>query len=153
MTATIDDMVDHALKHASDMLVGKAGAELLPAWLIQGAERVSIVGTPFDGDLSKEIVVAVIRKMLKDENACSYSFVSEAWMATEDVNHPIGLTPSQREDRREVVLITACDRTGGAVRAFEIKRNDEGVVSALEPMPKASEADSFSGRLFNLFDD
>jgi len=149
MPLTINELLDKAIEHARATLIDKPDAQLIPTWLIQAKDRTTVVGTPWDGDDEKRIMLFAIRMMLKKEKAQSYSFMSEAWMATEGANHPTGLMPRDREDRREVVMVNAYDRLGfGAMRTYEMKRNDKGVVTDLlmdEPV------EGFSGRLANLF--
>jgi hypothetical protein len=124
---------------------------MIPTWLLQTSDKSMVVGTPWNGEQDKKLMILVMRDMLKQEGALSYSFMSEAWAATEDLKHPTGLQPSQREDRREVVIINACDHNGGKMRVYEMKRGANGRVSAL--VQDQTEADHFEGRLFNLFKD
>jgi hypothetical protein len=151
MPLTIDELLDHALEHARAVLIDKPDAQLIPTWLIQAKDRTTIVGTPWNGDDDKDIMLLVIRMMLKKEQAQSYSFMSEAWMATEDLNHPIGLQPREREDRKEAIIMNAFDRKGGKMRIYDIQRGDNGQVNDL--VLQQTEADHFSGRMFNLFRD
>jgi hypothetical protein len=146
---TVDELLDRAIEHACSVLVGKPEASLMPTWLIQSKDKTSIIGTPWDGEEDKKFMLFAMRMMLEKEQAQSYSFMSEAWSARENLNHPIGLPPSQREDKNEVVLINACDRQGGKMRIYEIKRNKKGVVTELALQKQGGE-DQFSGRLLNL---
>jgi hypothetical protein len=147
---TIDQMLNDAIEHAKMVLVDQENAELTPTWLVQEKEMTNIIGTPWGNEFEKSMVISLMRAMVK-ARAHSYSFMSEAWMATEDPNHPTGLAPCQREDKREVVIISAFDRQGGTMRTYEIKRDAKGVVSdlVLENPPFGC----FGGRLHNLFRD
>lgn len=149
---TLDELTEMALHHAKTCLVGQPGAQMTPCWLIQGDKRTSIVATPFDGDRSKDFVAFVIRRLLKEENASAYSYVSEAWMAIEDLKYPIGLAPRERNDRREVVIITVADRKTSRMRSWEIIRGPDGTVIELKVNPIHGE-EHFAGRFFNLFED
>jgi hypothetical protein len=111
---------------------------------------MTVVGTPFDGDLSKDFVAAAIRQMLKAEKAISYSFLSEAWMAHESADHPIGLAPSDRMDRREIVMINAADRKESKFRSWEIIRGPDGVITELKANALPNDFDRFEGRFINL---
>jgi hypothetical protein len=148
---TLDQLTEDAADHAKHVLVDQPGASLLPTFLIQGRDRVSIVGTPFDGDLEKDIVASAIRFMLKTEQAHSYSFMSEAWALTQGLDEEY-IQPAKSDKRREVVIIIAVDRAGdGRMLTYEIKRNDTGVVTELA---LESNVDSIEGgRFSNLFDD
>jgi hypothetical protein len=146
---TIDELLDHALTHARTVLMEK-DAQLIPTWLIQAKDRTTIIGTPWNGDDEKDFMLFAVRQMLKNEKADSYSFLSEAWMATEDIRHPIGLAPGEREDRREVVMIHACNRDGVVkVRMYDMKRGADGTVTDL--IPEELQPDRFEGRMVNLF--
>jgi len=151
MPLTINELLDKAIEHARRVLIGEEGASMIPTWHIQTPEGEPdiIAGTPWGGDDEREFVILAMRRLLRDQKAESYSFMSEAWVATEDVKHPIGLMPRDREDRREAVIVNAYDRLGfGAMRTYEMKRNDKGVVTDLvmeEPVK------GFFGRLANLF--
>lgn len=151
---SIDDLIEQAIGFARHELVGKPDATLLPSWLILGAKRTTIVGTPFSDEFSKEFAAYTIRKMLKEEKATSYSFISEAWMAHESLDNPIGLAPRDRMDRKEIVMVNAFNLKGeGKHRVFETIRGADGVIVELKAMPEVGEADRFGGRFFNLFDE
>ncbi len=145
----VDELLDHAVEHARKVLVGKPKAALMPTWLIQVKDQTMILGTPWDGDNDKDIVITAMRMLMKLRDVQSYSFMSEAWKAIESLDHPTGLMPSQREDKVEIVLINACDRNGAKVRSYEIKRGPDAVITDLV-LDKQGSEDHFSGRLFNL---
>jgi hypothetical protein len=148
---TLDQLTEGAADHAKRILVNQPEASLLPTFLIQGRDRVLIIGTPFDSDLEKDIVADAIRFTLKMEQAHSYSFMSEAWTITQAVGEPY-IQPRHSDRRREVVIVIAVDRAGaGRMRTYEIKRNDQGVVTDLTI---ESNVDSVEGgRFANLFAD
>ena len=82
---TVDELLDRAIDHARTVLVGKPEAELMPTWLIQEKDQTTIVGTPWRGDDEKTMIIFAMRMSLRDKRAHSYSFMSEAWMATESL--------------------------------------------------------------------
>jgi hypothetical protein len=148
---TLDQLTENAAEHARRILVDRPEATLLPTFLIQGRDRLSIVGTPFDGELEKDIVADAIRFTLKMEHANSYSFMSEAWMITQALDEPY-IQPAKSDRRREVVIIVAVSRDGdGRMRTYEIKRNDKGIVTELTP--DKDEVGLEGGRFSNLFED
>ena len=54
--------------------------------------------------------------------------ISEAWMATEIAGKEIGLPPSEREDKQEVILVHVRSRWGTqAYRSTQIDRQPQGV--------------------------
>jgi hypothetical protein len=132
---TLNELTEAAVRHARNALLDQPGASLLPTFLIQGRDRTTIVGTPFDGDLEKDIVADAVRFMLKHEHADSYSFMSEAWVTRQLPGEPY-LQPAKSDKRREAVVVIAVDRAGaGRMQAYEIERNDQGVVIELKAQP------------------
>jgi hypothetical protein len=147
---TLDQLTESAADHARHILVDQPDASLLPTFLIQGRDRVTIVGAPFDGDLEKDIVADAIRFMLKMERAHSYSFMSEAWTITQHIDEE-HIQPAKSDRRREVVIVVAVSRAGdGRMRTYEIKRDAKGVVTELTP--DKDEVGLEGGRFSNLFD-
>jgi hypothetical protein len=156
MTMTIDELLDSGVKQANHVLVGKPGAELMPAFVIQFKDRPpAMIGTPWNGEDEKYAVVEAIRALLKAyrEHVVSYLFWSEAWQAYEDSNHPTGLRPSDRQDRKEVVIINAFDHKGGKMLSLEIMRGPDGVVTGLVANDKENNITALGGRLHNLLQD
>jgi hypothetical protein len=149
---SVDELLDRAIDYARFILVGDdKDAELFPAFFVQydNGQPDTMVSTPWDGEDEKVTVIRAMRHMLKVTQAHSYWFVSEAWMANEDARHPTGLMPSQREDKREVVITNAYDRRGGKMRMYDIQRGPDGAITDLVADPHNDET-SFSGRLANL---
>jgi hypothetical protein len=129
---TLSELTEMAVEHAKDVLLDQPGASLVPTFLIQGRDRTTIVGAPFDGELEKDIVADAIRFTLKRERADSYSFMSEAWVITQFPGEPY-IQPSKSDKRREAVVIIAVDRAGGGrMQTFEMKRDHTGMVVELE---------------------
>jgi hypothetical protein len=146
---TLDELIEDARRHAVNILVGKPDAALMPTWLIQSPKGVTVVGTPWHGDVEKDMIAYAIRLMLKKEHATSYSFMSEAWTLTQALDEPY-IEPRLSDKRREVVIISAFTREQGRVRTYEIKRGPDAVVTELTP-EKHDDTMHFSGRLHNLF--
>jgi hypothetical protein len=156
MTMTIDQLLQSGVDQANTVLVGKPGAELLPAFVIQFKDRPpTIIATPWSGDDEKTIAVEAMRMLLKihRESVDSYLFWSEAWQAYEDPKHPTGLMPRDREDRKEVVIINAFNHAGGKMISLEIMRGPDGVVTSLVANDKEDDLTMLSGRLHNLLQD
>jgi hypothetical protein len=149
---TIDELIQNAYEHACNVLVGKPDAELIPSWLLDAPGRLIIVGTPWDGDEDKDLVAAIMRKMLKEEGVTGYSFMSEAWVTAQAVGEPY-IEPRLSDKRREVVIISACTRKADCVQIYEMIRGPDAVVTELKPEPRNAEHGIFKGRLHNLFTD
>lgn len=147
---SLDQLLERAVDHANSVLVGKKDAELLPTWLIQYKNQpTTLVATPWSGETEKAIMVKAMRIWMLTHRTVNYSFLSEAWMATEDAKHPTGLMPSQREDKKEVVIVSACDPKDTRMVMLDVLRNSDGVVSALPPQ-EDKDYTGFEGRLVNL---
>jgi hypothetical protein len=150
---SVDELLDMAIDSARNELIGNAGAELMPTFIIQTKDKTTFVGCPWSGEIEKELAIFTIRAMLKKENAISYSFTSEAWISTQQKDEPY-VQPRLSPKRREVVIVNAFNRRGvGKMRAYEIKRDTQGVVTDLVLESNELSQMGFSGRLYNLFED
>lgn len=150
----LDELQAMALDWAQHALIGEAGAQLPPTWWVQFDNRPGeMIVSPWSDEAEKLAVVEMIRTKLKDPHARNYAFVAEVWVAEEDAMRPSRLPPSQHPNRREVVMTHAFNRNGkGGLKVYRIKRNGEGVVTAL-PEDKEVKGGRFQGRMFNLFRD
>ena len=149
---SLDQMIEDMHAHARGVLIGKNDEQILPFFHIQFKDRPdAIMPAPFNGDeREKSLFIAAVRAAMKAfrPSVVNYAFVSEAWAATQ--THRPGkedLTPSQREDKREVVIVSGGDRDRAIMKMWEIVRDDQARVTDLVE-DKAS--DSFEGRLYNL---
>ena len=150
---TVEELQAMALDHAEFMLIDGGEPQLTPTWWIQfdNAPGEMII-TPWDSEAEKLAVVEMIRNKLKSPHARNYAFISEVWVAKENIRRPTRLTPGQRPDRREAVMIHAFNRQGkGGARVYAIERDAKGVITAL-PEDKGYN-DRFQGRMYNLFQD
>lgn len=156
MSMNLDELLQSGVDHARTVLVGKPDAELLPAFVIQFKDAPpTIVATPWSNDDDKAVAISAMRALFKIHRARvhSYLFWSEAWMAHENVDHPIGLAPRDREDRKEVVIVNAFNLEGGKMVTLEIERGPDGVITDLVKGKEAGEYDKLGGPLYNLLKD
>jgi hypothetical protein len=153
---TLADLVRMAREQAERILIGTT-EELMPLWHIvpgDGSPHV-IVGTPFEGGPSKDMVAFAVSKLMRDHQAVKYAFMSEAWMATvkqEDWNEDGDNTPpSERPDRIEIVMVLAQGYDEPTIqRAWKILRGEDGKTCiGLEEMPDPG-YDGIQGRFANL---
>ena len=156
MTASsLEELIELGRKHAERVLIGKPGAQLPPTFHIQFTNRPpAVMAVRWRDEREKRMCFAAIRAALKDfrPTIVNYAFMSEAWLATQDHRPRAGdLLPSEREDRQEAVVITACDHDGGTLRAFEIKRGPDAAVTELTP--RTEPGSDFEGRMFNMLQD
>jgi hypothetical protein len=156
MSMNLDEFLQSGIDQARTVLIGKPGAELMPAFVIQFKDRPpAIIATPWSNDEEKFAATEAVRMTLRlyRSQVHSYLFWSEAWMAHEDMNHPIGLQPRDREDRKEVVIVNAFNLKGGKMITLEIVRGPDGVVTDLVKGKDDGDYDHLSGRLYNLLKD
>jgi hypothetical protein len=151
---SLDKLGEIALRHAESVLIAKDGAQLVPTFHIQFTDRPPVtMPVPWTNDRQKAALLAAVRSAIKEFRSVvdSYSFITEAWIATQDTPPRAGdLLPSEREDRREAVIITAFNKDTGFMRTYEIKRGPDARVTALVA---EREPDRFQGRIYNLFED
>ena len=154
---SLDRLVDQALDQAKRTLIGSSTGQLVPTFLIQFKNRPpAVIATPWSNDREKTVAIQAIRAALKSarSSVVNYSFLSEAWVATQD--HPPrdgDLLPSERETRKEWVIVSAGDQESARMQAWEIIRDGEGRVVELKAEKTPGQEDHFEGRLFNLLED
>lgn len=105
-------------------------------------------GSPAD----KDAMAAELKSLFDEKGVVMYAFFAEAWMAGYD-KRPDGSvpSPSQREDRKEVVVTFVVRRDGGKVCSLmEINRDWETGGAVLSVADRS--ADNFGGRFAELFD-
>lgn len=155
-TRTVDELHAMAFDHAQYLLIEcpQPERQITPTWWIQlndGPGEMLI--TPWDGEDEKMVIVGTIRQRLKDPRVLSYAFVSEVWVATEKLGERRKLTPMQRPDRQEKLMVHAFDRAGqGGVKIYNMRRTKAGKLIKL-PEDKGLAGGYFEGRMFNLFKD
>jgi hypothetical protein len=157
MTMTLDQLIDQALDQAKRTLIGSADGQLVPTFLIQFKNRPpAVIATPWQSEREKTVAIDAMRMALKisRSSVVNYSFLSEAWVAVQDHPWRAGdLAPSERETRKECVIVNACDRDGARMRAWAIIRDDQGRVTELKAEKSPGQEDRVEGRLFNLLED
>jgi hypothetical protein len=149
--ALLDALIDHAYEHARTVLIERRTGDdqLAPAWLTIGGDgAVTITITPWSDEFEKDLVVAAMRHTMRETGVVAYSFVSEAWSASEPESYDPKRHgwPKDRPDRQEVVIAVASDRAASVHATWLIKRDRRGRVAALERQPDAEIA-------FGRFDD
>jgi hypothetical protein len=136
----LDMLIDHAYQHARTILIERrtGDQQLAPAWLTIGGDGAfTVTITPFSNDFEKDLVIAAMRKTMREQGVVAYSFVSEAWSASEPESYDPKRHgwPKDRPDRQEVVIAVASTRAVCIHATWLIKRDKRGRVTALEPQP------------------
>ena len=131
---------------------GDKDAMLQPMLMVVcGNGDIVPIMTEFADEDGKEKFSALMRKAFRAWNVTRYAFVSESWMATYDDRSLSGGMPSQREDRKEIVVTFAMERNGESVMSvLELIRDwNTGKVSDLREIDGFDAAPS--GRFAELF--
>ena len=145
-------MIEGMHGHARDVLIGKNDEQLVPFFHIQFKDRPdAIIPAPWRDERDKSLYIRAIRMSLKElkPSVVNYAMISEAWFA--EYNHaprPGMRMPREREDRKEVVVVSAGDHHGAKMKVWEIIRDHQARVTDL--VEEKAEADHFEGRLHNL---
>lgn len=132
----LDKLLDLAGHHAHAVMLGLKQS-LLPAWLLlDGHGQSIIIGTPWENDEQKARAVARMRREMQKRHTVAYSFLCEAWAATQPkewkLDDPILVRPKDRPDRREVVVALACTRDQTRMRQWAIVRDYNEQVTQLQ---------------------
>jgi hypothetical protein len=86
-------------------------------------------------DEAKEAFCAAFRRAAEEFQVERYAFVCEGWVANASPDDPQShVRPSEREDRREVLIVMVSSREDEALGSIrEILRDADGVVTGLGP--------------------
>ena len=103
----------------------------------------------FTSDMSKDMMIPIVKGMLKDLNAPYYSFVSETWVVKQKkpYNREQDGRPSDHPDRKEKLIVCTSDPTQNIMTMKDIADNKltgDGDYSK-------TKADISVGRFSNLF--
>jgi hypothetical protein len=146
----LDALIEIARQHASTVMLDSDRA-LMPVFvLVQPDGTAKVIGCPWGNNQEKEIVVAGIKRQMRKLGTTAYSFITEAWTATQDHDYgPGDLRPAERPVRREVVIACATDGENTVWGQWAIERNALGECIAL-PRVEIGEEDKLSSWLANL---
>jgi hypothetical protein len=125
----VGHLMDLAQQQATTVMVG-LNQDLLGAFVIVKPDGSGqIIGAPWRNPHEKIIFINILREKILKTRAVAFSFVGEAWTATNPPDNPLDMTPaSQRpaDQRKEVVLIFASDGHKKLIQWFDIVRNEKG---------------------------
>jgi hypothetical protein len=132
MSDELDALLEQAGEHARRVLVEMKEATLMPVFLMIGPEDNILMPAPWRDDDEKRFMLAAARDIMKDKRIVRYSVVSEAWSAIQPKDWkrgmPEGPAPSERPDRKEIVIAIAADKTTAKSRAWDIVRGEGGSI-------------------------
>jgi len=151
---SLDQMVGAMADHARHVLIGRNDEQIVPFFHIQFKDRDdAIMRAPWSNERQKAAFIQAMRLAFKAfrGSVVNYAMISEAWAATQD--HPPrdgDLAPSERETRKECVIVSAGDHQRAIMKMWEIIRDDQGRVTELIEDKRVGD---FEGRMFNLLED
>jgi hypothetical protein len=146
--------MDLAQQQATTVMVG-LHQDLLGVFVIVKPDgNMEVIGAPWKSPREKLIILIAIKEHLRRLNAVAFSFVGEAWTATNPPDNPLDMTPaSQRpaDQRKEIVMSFASDRRTKLRQFFDIIRDAEGrCIDLLPEERRPAEKDAFFDRLIDL---
>ena len=154
--STLREFVEKASRNIEPIFAARG--QVLPMYhIVIGTEEIVMPAPPTD----KETAVHIMKVLFEKSGAHRYVFIDEAWLATEVA--PPGQTiddmrkrmktmtpPSERPDRKEVVIFMAEDETEGYFTAQrEITRDADGK-GTLGPLVCDKQPDVMMGRMTGL---
>jgi hypothetical protein len=148
----LQELFDIAATNAARIFNDSDDHEVLPMWhAVQGNGEHVLIATPWQDDTEKQIAVEMLRDLFREKQVKRFVFIVEAWIARVKSMREVeeGPPPSKHPDRREVLMITAEDRSGETIFGqYYILRPEHGPpkLSPLEVMPY----DGTSGRMTGL---
>ena len=157
----LQELFDIAAENAARMFNESDDHEVLPMWhAVFGNDEHVLIATPWSNDHEKDTVVKGLRKMFAAEQVKRFAFIVEAWTA--QVTQPENVTkaqkayleydgprPSEHPDRREVLMITAEDRSGESIMGWYYILRPEHGPPKLSPLEVMS-TDNMAGRMMGL---
>ncbi len=132
----LKEMVDLGGKHARRILITEGAKQLTPVFHLVAADGAhQIVAAIWTNDDEKDAVLGQVRQIAHQMNAVAVMMINEAWMASYD--KPLTswhadrqgpyVRPSERPDRKEVVIASALDNEDNNVtQTWQIVRSRPG---------------------------
>jgi hypothetical protein len=155
MTKSLDQMIVLAHAHARRILIGKSDAQVEPLLHVQFNDRGDVVmPAPWHDERQKAAFIRALRLTFKmcRASVVNYVMITEAWVAQQDHEPRDGdLMPSQRETRRECMVVSGGDHKTARIKVWDIVRDDQGRVTDL--IEDKTMKGKSGGRMFNLLAD
>lgn len=157
-TCSMESLVRHCLHKATDIL--KDVGDLHPMFILvtKGGNEMGLLPIPpwlFDSDKAKDRLVRLMKTdVIPKYNPTRLVFVSEAWQAKAATKEEaLARRPSEREDRKEVVMIVGYEPGKADTHLVaEIIRDWETNKITGTGDPDIHIMEKMSGRFVNLLD-
>jgi hypothetical protein len=136
----LDQLLDLGAEQAHRVLLELKDQQLLTTWvLLNGDGQIELIPTPWKDDLEKANYRIFLRRHMRERGTRAYSFLTEAWQASEKPGDfkpedPQWVPARKRADRIEVVIVMACDRANSKLRSWRIVRNHLEQIIRLDPL-------------------
>jgi len=150
---TLDKMLESAEKWVREMLINRPGVQIPPTFMLITKNECKVISMPWENFEQRSIALDLMQFMMKRKNVISYIVATEAWAANEpeDPRKRSGIMPSQRQDKKEIIMIVAVNKTENKSIEFDIVRDKDAVVIDLVKNPDLIK--SIGGELLTLLDD
>lgn len=144
---TLTELLDYADRHAHRILIQQQRDQITPVFLFQKKDGTPVfVATPWSSPAEKNLMIAGVKDLMRQQGAVRYSFLTEAWASdTATSDKP----PSQQPDRWEMVIALAADGVNQEYRWWRIQRDRRARVKALVPI-EMNKVDQINTWLANL---
>lgn len=147
----LDDLLDLAENQARRVLLELGYRQLIPIYLLVSANKTKTIACPWNSELDKQIMLAIVRDEAAKMKALALSHLSEAWVSKRYANleeAKADVKPSQHPERREIVMILATNGVTTKARKLAIERDWKGKITELTCDELGSE-DTFVGRMID----
>lgn len=129
-------MIETAGRFAEVALVGKPDAQLTAIYRLEnGRDEVVLVSCPWTDEALKQSIILQVREIAAEHGAIRFCLIDEAWASFYPAGTDIGSLPdppSQRPDRREIVIAVASDGVNTESVTWTIVRSADGVIERLD---------------------
>ena len=137
---TLEELIELAENSTRRYLLDEGRKEMAPQWhlISPDGKRDTIVITPWDGDIQKQLAVAQVRDLSHRMGAVAVCFSTECWMLdTSRANIPntewhrdrylrAQGRPSRSPDRIEAVIFVAHDHSRTICKTLQMVRDKPG---------------------------
>jgi hypothetical protein len=151
---TLDALMVMASDFIEKTVVGSK-TQLSPTWIVpMPDDELHVVVTPWANHFERQVMLAEIRRLLRDTGAPAYAIVSEVWLTThKGTSWPEdGPEPRLDPQRQEKVAAYAVARSGERqVRLWDITRDYKGTIRLLTVERGVRE--NLGGALVKMFED
>lgn len=153
----LEALVETGHDYARKTLLNKRGAELTATYLLlrpegEGGLGIDVMVCPWQDEAEKIVILELVKARCHANGVTALCFVCEAWVVSysaDEYRRGGSDPPSQRPDRKEIVLCIATDGTRKKVGRWAIRRDKPGGPVRALLSEEIGEEDSFGGRIID----